>query len=157
VPRDAPWQSDWLPPATPKPPKFQLEAFQEAEHELQIACTGMLWRILLPDVCWTAVDHAHSLNMTIGRHGRPIGLIEAQKRKARGVKAGIPDYLFWRKAQAYAIELKATADGVLSDHQEDFLKAMIAAHAEVSICWTIDQVVERLTAWGLCRRTRVMA
>jgi hypothetical protein len=103
---------------------FQLTAPKQLEHELQIECTSMLWKVLLPDVCWTAIDHAHSLDMRIGRHGRPIGLLEAQKRKARGVKAGIADYLFWHRRQAFAIELK-TVDGVLSGDQEDFLQSMI--------------------------------
>lgn len=111
----------------------------------------MLLRILRPNVAFTAVDHAHSLNMTPGRNGRPIGLIEAAKRKARGVRAGIPDYLFWALARGFAIELKADADCKLSDDQEDFLKALISAQIEVSVCWTIDQVVDRCRAWDLLR------
>lgn len=152
-------QQSWLPPVKPstlRPVKFQLEAQREAEHDLQIACTDMLWKILLPDVCWTAIDHAHSLNMTIGRNGRPIGLIEAAKRKRRGVKAGISDYLFWHRSLGFAVEMK-TVDGVLSDDQKDFLKQMIRAGVEVSICWTIDQLAERVKAWGLCRGFKVTA
>lgn len=159
MPFDTSRQSNWLPPTAPvtlHPPKFRLEVEREQEHELQLACTALLWKILLPDVAWTAIDHAHSLNMTIGRHGRPIGLIEAQKRKARGVKAGISDYLFWHKSRGFAIELK-TVTGVLSDGQKDFLNQMIAAGVEVSVCWTLDLVAERVKGWGLCRGFTVTA
>jgi hypothetical protein len=137
---------------------FALTSYEPAEHELQIDCTKMLRVILLPEVCWTAIDHAHSLNMAIGRNGRPIGLMEAAKRKARGIKAGITDYLFWANGDAFAIELKATVDGVLSDDQKDWLRAMIGAGASVSVCWTIDQVFQKVVEWGLVRASaRLMA
>lgn len=155
MPFDTTTQSSFLPPVKARSP-FRLTADRELEHDLQLTCTKAFWRILLPDVCWTAIDHAHSLNMTIGRNGRPVGLIEAQKRKARGVKAGIADYLFWHRGNGFAIELK-TVDGVLSDGQEDFLKQLILARVEVSVCWTLDQVLDRVQAWGLCRRFRVTA
>jgi hypothetical protein len=160
VPRDTPGQADF---ALPTPslrrapaPKFRLAELREEEHETQIACTAMLWKVLLPDVAWTAIDHGHSMNMKIGRHGVPIGILEAQKRKKRGVKAGIADYLFWHRSFGFAIELK-TVDGVLSEGQEVFLGDLIRAEIPVSICWRIEQVLERCTAWGLCRHARVMA
>jgi VRR-NUC domain len=121
------------------------------EHELQVDCTRMLAVALLPDVCWTAIDHAHSLNMQLGRNGRPIGLIEAQKRKARGIKAGIADYLFWYDGDSYAIELKRDADSTLSDDQEVWLRAMIKAGAMVKVCWLLDQVFQTVYEWGLVR------
>ncbi|MDQ2763970.1 MAG: VRR-NUC domain-containing protein, partial [Pseudomonadota bacterium] len=119
-------------------------------------CTTMFDRILLSSVFWTAIDHAHSLNMALGRNGRPIGFQEAAKRKARGVKSGLPDYLFWHQRRAFAIELK-TADGVLSDAQKDVLRELIANGVEVAVCWTIDQVFARLCLWNLCRKATVTA
>jgi hypothetical protein len=136
--------------------RFQLTPPSVLEHDLQIDCTKMLWRVLLPDVCWTAVDHAHSLNMTIGRNGRPIGLLEAQKRVARGIKPGIADYLFWHESRGFAIELKRDVDADLSDDQDDFLRQMILAKVEVSVAWTIWQVFNKVKAWGLCRNVTVM-
>jgi hypothetical protein len=130
---------------------FRLTAYEPAEHELQISCTKALQRILLPGVFFTAIDHAHSLNMTPGRNGRPIGYQEAAKRKARGVRTGLPDYWFVHRAAMFAIELKKNADAPLSDDQEDVLRELIANEVEVAICWTMDQVFGRIRQWGLCR------
>jgi hypothetical protein len=110
----------------------------------------MLGRVLLPTVAWTAVDHAHSLNPTIGRHGKPIGLLEAQKRKARGIRPGICDYLFWHQSLGYAIELKVD-DGELTDDEEDFIRDLIKAEIEVKVCWGMWQVFETVGDWGLVR------
>ena len=148
-------QADLLPRRHPPAARFRLQPSKYPEHALQIDCTAMLRRILLPDVCWTAIDHAHSLNMTPGRHGRPIGLLEAQKRKARGVRAGVSDYLFWRHGAGFAIELK-TVDGSLSGDQRVFLQEMINTGIPVSVCWDIRQVAVKLLEWGLCRGVTVM-
>ena len=117
----------------------------------------MLQRILMPSVTWTAIDHAHSLNMQPGRNGRPIGLMEAAKRKARGVKAGIADYLFWHRGSAFAIEMKRDADAELSEDQKTFLQSLIDNDVEVAICWTENQVFDRVTCWQLCRVMTVTA
>jgi hypothetical protein len=134
-----------------------LVAPEPLEHDLQISCTDMLRLVLLPDVQWTAVDHAHSLDRRIGREGRPIGLIEAMKRKARGIRKGIPDYLYWHRGRGFAIELKRNADEQLSDDQEDFLRGLIRAGVEVKICWTKMQVFDTVVAWGLTRTVREAA
>jgi hypothetical protein len=135
---------------------FALEALEPSEHELQIDCTTMLERILLQDVQWTAVDHAHSLDRRIGRNGVPIGLIEVKKRKARGIKSGICDYLFWHRAAAFAIELKRNATEKLSDDQKTFCRGLLKAGVQVQVCWTIWQVDETATRWGLMRPHEVM-
>jgi len=136
---------------------FILEAPEPREHELQIDCTHMLERILLPDVQWTAIDHAHSLDRRIGRNGRPIGLIEVQKRKARGIKSGICDYLFWFDGRAFAIELKRNADEQLSDTQKDFCRGLLRAGALVKVCWTKIQVFDTVVEWRLTRPMRIAA
>lgn len=137
--------------------RFQLTAWTQPEHELQISCTRMLQRLLLPDVAWTAIDHAHSLNREIGRHGREIGLLEMAKRKERGIKDGIPDYAFWHRGGSFAIELKRDADAPLSVGQEKFLTELLAAGCRVSVCWTIDQVFRKANSWGLLRSARITA
>ena len=138
------------------PPPLVLTPPGQREHELQIECTEMLNRILLPEVCWTAIDHAHSFDKRRGAHGVPIGMLEAQKRKRRGIKPGIPDYAFWHACKSYAIELKVDGPD-LSDDQEIFLRAMIGAGVEVSVCWTQDQVLSEVVAWELTRPMQVAA
>jgi len=138
-------------------PTFALVAPTDSEHELQCNCTIMLYRILLPGVVWTAIDHAHSLNMTPGRNGRPIGLMEAAKRKRRGVKPGIPDYQFFYHAGAFFIEMKEDASSPLSDDQVGYLTGLIENGFEVKICWTVTQVFDTVVGWGLTRPMSVRA
>lgn len=111
----------------------------------------MLAIVLQPSVQWTAIDHAHSLDRRIGRNGRPIGLLEAQKRQARGIKPGITDYLFWHGGYGFAIELKRDADQKLSDAQKLFVQGLLNALIPVKVCWTKDQVFATVVAWGLTR------
>lgn len=110
----------------------------------------MLERVLLPEVAWTAIDHSHSFNPTIGRNGRPIGLMEMARRKAQGVVAGIPDYHFMHASYSYWIEFKI-ADGVLSDDQKTFMRRLIAAGAICKVCWGAVQVMNTVYDWRLCR------
>lgn len=130
---------------------------EQSEHELQIDCTKMLYVILLADVQWTAIDHAHSINPTVGRNGVPIGMLEAQKRKARGIKPGICDYAFWRNGYGYAIEMKRNASEPLSDDQKDWMRGLIRARVPVKVCWSKVQVAETVRGWGLTRSFTVMA
>ena len=138
-------------------PVLTLVEREPTEHELQISCRKMLDIILLPEVQWTSVDHAHSLDQRIGRGGVPIGLLEAHKRKARGCKAGITDMLFWYQQRGYAIELKRNASEPLSDDQKTFCKGLLAAGIPVKICWRKDQVWRTVVDWGLARPHTVMA
>jgi hypothetical protein len=107
--------------------------------------------VLLPEVQWTSVDHAHSLDQRLGRTGRPIGLVEAMKRKARGVKKGITDILFWHQGRGFAIELKRSASEPLSDAQKEFCKGLLAAQIPVKICWSKSQVYQVVVDWKLTR------
>jgi hypothetical protein len=131
--------------------RFELVAPMPLEHDLQIDCTKMLRVILLADVCWTAIDHAHSLNMAPGRNGRPIGLAEMHKRQARGIEAGIMDYALWHGGRGFAIELKRSAEEDLSEPQKVFLNRLIRSRIEVAVCWTRGQVFQRVYDWGLVR------
>jgi hypothetical protein len=135
---------------------FHLVPDDPGEHELQIDCTSMLEKILLADVCWTAIDHAHSFDRTIGRHGVPIGLLEARKRKLRGIRKGICDYLFWHRASAFALELKV-GDNDLDDDQKAFIRRLIAAEVETKVCWSKPQVFDTVVKWGLTRPMQVTA
>jgi hypothetical protein len=131
---------------------LQLQPPEPSEHELQKACTKLLHAILLPDVCWTAIDHAHSLDWREGRSGKPIGLIEMQKRKARGVRSGIWDYVFWHRGITHFIELKV-GDNDLSDEQELFGRQLIKAGiSRLKVCWNSEQVFNTVVEWGLTRK-----
>jgi hypothetical protein len=132
---------------------FQLVAYEPDEHELQIACVKMLRTLLLPDVCWTAIDHGHSIDRTPSwRDPRvSVGFLEMQKRRARGVIDGIWDLWFWRVGITHVIELKV-GDNDLSSAQEEFGERLILAGVRhLKVCWTQDQVFDAVCGWGLTR------
>lgn len=133
-------------------PLFQLVPPEPGEHDLQIACTTMLALVLLPEVCWTAIDHAHSLDRRPSKRGFPIGLIEMQKRKARGIRSGLWDYFFWHHSITHVIELKV-GDNDLSHDQELFGRQLIKAGVNrLKVCWTQRQVFDTVADWGLTRK-----
>jgi hypothetical protein len=129
---------------------FKLTPYVEREHQEQIQDASTLRILLRPGVCWTAIDHAHSLNRQIGRNGQEIGLLEAKLRKARGVRRGVPDFLFWADGLPYAIERKIKG-GVLSEAQKEFQEELRVARVPVATCWSQREVCDTLTAWGLMR------
>jgi len=145
-----------------RPGPLILTPYDPAEHEMQIDITAALEKILLPDVAWTAIDHGHSFDqrparVKPGRDGRvpTVGMLEALKRKRRGVRAGVCDYCFWYMPAppgAFAIELK-TPDGPLSDDQRVWIKRMIRAGAAVKVCWSKALVIQTVTEWGLTHAT----
>ena len=111
----------------------------------------MLAIVLLPEVAWTAIDHAHSLDRRIGRNGVPIGLIEVRKRQARGIKSGIWDLWFWHRGITHVIELKV-GDNDLTDEQENFGNKLLAAGVDrLKVCWNKNQVFNTVVGWGLTR------
>lgn len=132
-------------------PLFQLVPPEPGEHDLQIDCTKMLAVVLLPEVCWTAIDHAHSLDQRKTKFGIPIGLIEMQKRKARGIRSGLWDYFFWHQSVTHVIELKVGIND-LSPDQEIFGHQLIRAGVNrLKVCWSQDQVFNTVKEWGLTR------
>lgn len=133
-------------------PRFHLMPPEPSEHELQIECTSMLALILLPDVCWTAIDHAHSLDRRPTPGGLPIGMVEMRKRKARGIRSGLWDYFFWHRGITHVIELKV-GDNDLTPEQETFGRALIAAGVDrLKVCWNKDQLFHTVVDWGLTRK-----
>jgi hypothetical protein len=135
---------------------FRLTSHVEAERNAQIQDARMQRILLRSGVCWTAIDHGHTFDKTLGRHGKPIGLIEAQKRKARGVRAGIPDFLYWHQGRGYAIERKV-AGGVISDEQKQFQAELVEAGIPVAVCWTQKEICDALEGWGLLRQYKAIA
>lgn len=135
---------------------FRLTAPRVSEHQEQIEDVKALKILLRPGVCWTSVDHAHSFNKELGRSGKPIGLLEAEKRKARGVRAGIPDYLFWNDGRGYAIERKVGKNR-LSDAQIEFHDELRVAGIPIATCRSLKQMLDTLGGWGLLRPFKVAA
>ena len=132
---------------------FKLTPYVEPEHQEQIQDVRTLKILLRPNVCWTAIDHGHSLNREIGRNGEEIGRLEARLRVARGVRSGIPDFLFWAEGRPYAIERKIRG-GILSENQRVFHEELRGAGVPVVTCRSQRELCDVLTAWGLMRPYR---
>ncbi len=93
---------------------------------------------------WTSLDHAGG-----SRHTMLAGAL----RKARGVKAGLPDIMIFtgerdRVLGVAAIELKA-AKGTQSSAQKTVQKAMEAQGIYYAICRSIEDVGQVLVKLGL--------
>jgi hypothetical protein len=107
------------------------------EQALHIAVARYLTVALRPPVWWSSIEHASKL-----------GAVAAGMRRARGVKAGIPDIIiFWPEGKA-GIELKSPT-GSLSPMQNKTIDDWIAAGAHVAVCKHLEEVVEALMIWGI--------
>jgi len=122
------------------------------EQNLHLAVAQYLNLMLRPPAkaFWTSLDHAGG-----SKHTRLAGAL----RKARGVKAGLPDILIFsgdgrhpldciRTVQVAAIELKA-AKGVQSPAQKLVAKQLEALGIHYAICRSLEDVGEVLVKLGL--------
>ncbi len=122
------------------------------EQQLHLAVARYLDLMLRPQVqdspvFWTAIDHASGV-----KNGRLAGAL----RKARGVKAGLPDIMIFGEPLAAtpnftpvaAIELKA-GKGTQSPAQKQVQAAMEAVGIHYAICRSIEDVGQVLVKLGL--------
>ncbi len=101
-------------------------------------CDHLSWRGV-PGLVWTATANGGKRNAR-----------EAARMKAEGVKAGMPDLLFWYRCRAYALELK-TETGRLSKIQETMLIKLRAAGATATHVHGLDQALAWLEQMGLIK------
>ena len=109
-----------------------------SEWKLQQACATFLAAVLPRDSYWTSVDAGQ------GRMDVRAG----QMRKARGVKAGVPDVLVCYRGTLYCIELKASK-GRLSETQHMTIAQIREAGGQVSVCHSVEEVETALRAWDI--------
>ena len=106
------------------------------EHMLQKACAKFLNHALPPDVWFTAIDHATR------------SAVEGQEKKARGVKPGLPDFMFKFGGRTVWIELK-TEKGRVQDTQESVRDVLERNGDEWHVARSIDDVEAILRGYGL--------
>ncbi len=111
------------------------------EQQLQIQVANYLRVALRPPTFWTAIDHG------VGKLGRA----EAGLRRARGVKAGLPDLMIiypWQNCtpRIVGIELKA-ANGTQSLAQKGVEFAWTQARAGYAVCRSVEEVDRVLRMW----------
>jgi hypothetical protein len=99
-----------------------------------------------------ALDAAGVLWMHTPNEGR-CSIQEAKRRKARGVKAGVPDVLIFTPPYSYngaALELKAPK-GRASAEQQDWLDRLSDAGWATAVVYGLDEAREKLREWGYLR------
>lgn len=87
---------------------------------------------------------------------RQNGAREGARRKARGCLPGWPDLGIIHRGVTYYVEIK-TPTGRLTKEQRERHASLRAAGAIVSVCRTLDEVLEFLRANGVPVRMEVMA
>lgn len=116
---------------------------RQREWAEQARLASRLAKLLDPDyIFWTAVDN------------EPWSLVHGIKRKERGIRAGVPDLLFWFRdpdtgsAISLAIELKS-GDNKLSSKQRAVRDQMRAAGVKWFLCRSSEEVIDTLRAEGV--------
>lgn len=71
--------------------------------------------------------------------------------KALGTKAGMPDLMFLCDGCLYALELKRSIGGRVSQMQTQRLSELAAAGAETCVAHGLDAALGALQRWGLIR------
>lgn len=76
---------------------------------------------------------------------------EAGIFKAMGVRAGVPDLIFFYRSQIFGLELKA-AKGKLTPIQTQTINDMETAGARTAVANSLDEALITLECWGILRR-----
>lgn len=129
--------------ASRAPPRLKLTAYVPPEHELQVA-VGDALRVLLPgDAVFTSWDLAGSSSAA-----------EGARKKRRHCLAGWPDMgVAWR-SRLVLIELKRSRYGVISARQRDLHGKLEEAGFPVTICTSVEDVLETVSRAGIPLRGR---
>ena len=118
---------------------------KQSEHALQVAVAHMLAVVLDPaQTFWTALDHG------AGKMTRA----SAGLRKARGVKAGLPDFIILAEHMLLGIELKVDK-GRLSPAQVETGHHWLSLGHDCVVARSLEDVQEILEAWEIPMRTRM--
>jgi hypothetical protein len=121
------------------PPTVSRQRRHRPEDAIQRAIVQHYRQRAAPGVFMFAVPN--------GGSRRPV---EAAILKATGTVAGIPDTIWIKDGQVYALELKAPG-GRLTPAQEGVLVALRAAGAIATHCHGIDHALQILERWQLLR------
>ena len=110
--------------------------YQGKEDNFQITCMSYLARF------FPELEAIHVPNEGIKVEGNKA-IIYGAKRKAKGVKKGVPDILIFDTAGLFkglAVELKVDG-GKVSKEQNEFMERMKKRGWATEICWSVDEFV----------------
>jgi len=112
---------------------------RDTERVIQVAIAQYLD---MRRICWWAIPNGGNRN-----------IITATKLKAEGVKSGVPDIAIVHEGQAFFLEVKKpktdTPKGRLSDNQKIMIKRIEKAGGEVSVVYSVADVINQLIKWEI--------
>ena len=112
---------------------------RDTERVIQVAIAQYLD---MRRICWWAIPNGGNRN-----------IITATKLKAEGVKSGVPDIAIVHEGQAFFLEVKKpktdTPKGRLSDNQKIMIKRIEKAGGEVSVVYSVADVINQLIKWKI--------
>jgi hypothetical protein len=112
---------------------------RDTERVIQVAIAQYLD---MRRICWWAIPNGGNRN-----------IITATKLKAEGVKSGVPDIAIVHEGQAFFLEVKKpktdTPKGRLSDNQKTMIKRIEKAGGEVSVVYSVADVINQLIKWEI--------
>jgi len=108
---------------------------RHAEDKLHAEIVRALEVILPPSVVWWSSE------------SRGVGVREGARRKARGVKAGVPDMQFHFDSRSHFIEIKTT-QGRMNEAQIAMAAWLRGAGHQYDVCRSLDDVIDCLRRAG---------
>jgi hypothetical protein len=114
------------------------------EHDIQVEVAEFLARALAGVCWWSGVDHG------AGKMGKAA----AGRRKARGIRAGIPDILVLWQGRLIGLEMK-DARGTQSAPQRELQAEWQIHGAGYHVCRSLEDVDRALAREGVPMRYRV--
>ena len=117
---------------------------QQTEWSHQKTWNAYFGKALPDGAYFTAIDHARKMSLAAGA-----------ARKARGIKAGIPDWLIVWRGTTLWIEQKAGSD--LSAAQEDTRDDLVANGHHWRLCRTLEEAEQACRDVGIPLRASVLA
>lgn len=109
------------------------------EREIQKALVQHIKQRIRPNVAW----HANCAE-------RSAGPKQGAFFKSMGVRAGVPDLYFIKAGKLHALEVKKDK-GRLLPSQTEMHAELMAAGAEVSVAYGLDEALFHLEDWGLIK------
>ena len=114
-----------------------LHFLQPTEAQIHCAVVEYLERFGKPGVFWFHVPNGELRARATGG-----------KLKAMGTRKGVPDLIFIKDGQTFALELKRPGQHPSAD-QRIAMRDMAAAGAEVSVVHGLDYALDTIREWGL--------
>jgi hypothetical protein len=74
-----------------------------------------------------------------------------RKLAALGLRPGVSDLVFLHNGEAFALELKRSSRGVVSEHQNNFLSDWRSAGGHGVVAEGLDEALAICKVWGLIR------